>query len=89
LEDWDDKTLFFCFKRLEEYKSTAEAFHAVRETGDALVTGGETSGYQVSFPTTSKVEKNQLINVSESLVFVGFLDIYKWQIITIGDCKSL
>ena len=32
--------------------ATAEAFHAVRETGDALVTGGETSGYQVSFPTS-------------------------------------
>jgi len=27
------------------------------------------------------VEKNQLINVSKSLVFAGFLVFYKWQII--------
>ena len=29
---------------------------------------------------TIKVEINQLIKVSKSFVFVGFFDIYKWQL---------
>ena len=51
LEDWDDKTLAFCLKRLEEYKSTAEAFHTIQADNVAPETNGEASGYQVSFPT--------------------------------------
>ena len=53
VEDWDDTTIELYLKRLEQYKDTAENFHAIYPaTVGTMAEDGDVNGYQITFPTS-------------------------------------